>query len=500
MLLVLLFRGLSAHAASEFSISEIAAYVFIGLVYLLTLITGLALRRGRLIHGAVWVQVGFDLMLASGVVVLTGGAESPFSFLYLMAIIGASALAGRRGALVAATGSMLAWGVTVATVVLQAKAPMSEVRLVGEALVQLLAQVLVAVLSGYVAEQLSTTGGKLTAREADLREITELQNRIVTVMPSGLITSDHDGMVSFLNPSAAAILGVEDDVRGTMPIDALLPGASRLRAAKRSEIKVATPRGDRILGLTVTPLERDGSALLIVFQDLTDLRRMESELDRIDRLAHLGRLSAQLAHEIRNPIAAMRGAGQMLAGQSLDATSQSRMAQLIVREADRLGELVDDYLKLAKPPPPRMVLARVDLVVAETIEMLRSDPSFTQVTVEESYSSVTASVDSAQLKQVVINLVRNAITATTPDGQVRVKVSAEESGSTIEVWDSAGAIDTCDIDRIFEPFYTTHAEGTGLGLSTVQSIVRAHGGRVTVQSHPERGTSFKVVLPSERAE
>ena len=210
-------------------------------------------------------------------------------------------------------------------------------------------------------------------------------------MPSGLITCDAQGLVSFANPAAETILGITNE--GSMRhrnIDELLPGAKELIAGRRSELRAETPRGARNLGLSITPLS-NAEGLLIVFQDLTELRRIERELDSIDHLANMGRLSAQLAHEIRNPLAAMRGSAQMLVGDAAGAQGE-RLASLILREADRLADLVEGYLKLARPPPPQLVSTRVDLVVRETLELLRADPAFAGVQVDENLETLRPSV------------------------------------------------------------------------------------------------------------
>jgi two-component system sensor histidine kinase PilS (NtrC family) len=239
-----------------------------------------------------------------------------------------------------------------------------------------------------------------------------------------------------------------------------------------------------------------GGGLLIVFQDLTELRRIEKELDSIDHLATLGRLSAQLAHEIRNPLSAMRGSAQMLVGDTAGAPGE-RLAKLIVREADRLGGLVEGYLKLARPPPPQLQPTRLDAVVRETLELLRADPAFAGVQVDEHLEPLEAVCDAGQLKQVLINLLRNAaqaISGVKGRGRIRIRVTSGADGPVLEVWDSAGALAPEDRQRIFEPFFTRARGGTGLGLSTVHSIVHAHGGTVSVDSSPATGTTFSVKL------
>lgn len=482
------------HTRAELSLGDVASFGLIGASYVFTLINGVLLRAGRVGNGAAWVQIPFDVLLAGAVVFVTGGARSPFAFLFLVSIIGAAVLLGTRGAVAGLVGAALGYSLVVGWQL--SSAAYLDRRLVSEVGVQLLAQLLIAVLAGYVGEQLSRTGGSLSARERDLRALTVLQNEIVRAMPSGLLTSDAYGHVSFANPAAEAIFGVPSPAMLGNSLDEIIPGAIGAPRGRRIERRVQTPRGELILGLSVTPLA-GGEGLLVVFQDLTELRRVETELERIDHLATLGRLSAQLAHEIRNPLAAMRGSAQMLASDGAGGPSE-RLARLIVRESDRLAELVEGYLKLARPPPPQLAPTRLDAVVRETLELLRSDPAFAAVPVEEWVAPVSAMCDAAQVRQVLINLLRNAAHAVQPSrGRLRVVVDSRDGVPTVEVWDSAGAIAPEDLSRIFEPFFSRSRGGSGLGLSTVQTIVQAHGGHIDVSSSPETGTLFSVKLRAE---
>ncbi len=478
----------SDRSRHDISVADVASFGLIGLSYVFTLINGLLLRLGRVGRGAAWAQIPFDVALASSVVFLSGGVGSPFSFLFLVSIIGAAVLLGTRGAIAGLGGALSGYG----AVIVFRGLPLDG-RLGVEVVVQVLAQLLIAVLSGYIGEQLSRAGGSLSAREQDLRALTELQNEIVRAMPSGLVTCDASGEVSFANPAAEAIFGLSVSAMLGRSVEVLIRGVKTAPHGRRIERRVETPRGERTLGLSVTPL-RGAEGLLIVFQDLTELRRIETELGRIDHLATLGRLSAQLAHEIRNPLAAMRGSAQMLVTDAAGAPGE-RLAKLIMRESDRLADLVEGYLKLARPPPPQLVPTRLDVVVRETLELLRADPSFAAVQVEDSLERVEANCDAAQLRQVLINLLRNAAQAIgTSGGTVRVRVKAADNAALIEVWDSAGALAPADLPRIFEPFFSKAKGGSGLGLSTVQTIVQAHGGTIDVASSPATGTTFSVKL------
>jgi two-component system sensor histidine kinase PilS (NtrC family) len=301
-----------------------------------------------------------------------------------------------------------------------------------------------------------------------------------------VLTCDAQRRVLLINPAAEAILGPSPSQE---VVDRLVQGGHELR---RAETVVQTGRrGERILGLSRTALAGDPGSTLVVFQDLTELRRLEAELERIDHLASLGRVSAELAHEIRNPLAAMRGAAQMLA--AADPT-QERLQRVILREADRLAGLVDGYLKLARPPPPRPTRVLLEQVVGETVDMLRGDPAFAGLELE--LQPALAQVDVGQLKQVMINLLRNAATAVKAGGRIKVRTRATSLGPQVEVWDSAGSVREVDRDRIFEPFFSRSEGGTGLGLSTVRTIVHAHGGQVKVTSSPREGTTFSVLLPA----
>jgi two-component system sensor histidine kinase PilS (NtrC family) len=472
--------------------ADVAAFVIVGAAYLATLVTAVFLRKGGRQASLVWSQVGLDIALASGVVELSGGLESPLTFVSSIAIIGGAALLGRRGALVSAGLSVVALGVSVSAGFEGLSARMTTPRLLLAVALQAVAQVLVATLAGHLAEQLLRKSGQLFDRERDLRELTNLQDRIVAAMPSGLLTCDRERRITFINPAGAAILGIDGvAVRGS-PLARLLPGIEGVLSPRRAELQFPTAGGVRTLGLSVVDLDARQGSLLIVFQDLTEVRRLEAELERIDHLAQLGSMSAQLAHEVRNPLAAMRGSAQLLA-KDAEGTQQERLARLVLRECDRLAALVDGYLTLARPPPPTLARVRVDEVVAETIEMFRADPAQARIRLQSSLEPVEASMDAGQFKQVLINLLRNAAAATRGQGEVRVSVR-QADGPLVEVWDDAGALAEEDRERIFEPFFSRQKGGTGLGLTTARSIVHAHGGTIGVRSAPGVGTTFSIKL------
>lgn len=500
LLLVNAFRLFSGPPTEEAGSPEVLSLWVSGAVYLVVLIQAAWLRRSRPSMASAMTHVGGDVLLATALVFLTGGADSPFTFTYLLAVVGAAILLDQRGTLVVAAATSVAYVALVGMLHYGwLKSPSGSSlppgRLPFLIISNVLAQFLLAFLAGFLSRQLSQTGRKLRASEKDLRELAEVQRQILESMPSGLLTCDAEGTVGFVNRAGEAILQVSADEL-PVQVETLIPGVLSLSAPQlgrpRAELTVKTPAGLRTLGLAMVPLSTPPGARLIVFQDLTQLRRAEEELRRADRLAELGALSAELAHEIKNPLAAMRGSAQLLA-EGGDSETR-RLLGILRRESDRLGALVDDFLAFARPPAPVRRRCALDELVRQTVELLASDPLSVGVQVEVEPAGLEADVDPDQIRQVLLNILRNALAAAGDGGKVRAFFSSSGDVRRIHVWDSAGSIASTDLPHIFEPFFSKTPGGTGLGLSTVHSIVRAHGGQVHVSSSPTQGTEFVVAL------
>ncbi len=501
LLLVNAVRLFSGPPTEEVGSPEMMSLWVSGAVYLLVLVQAGWLRRSRPSAASAVAHVAGDVLLASALVFLTGGADSPFTFTYLLAVVGAAILLDQKGTLLAAGATSVAYLVLVGLLRegwLRSPAGSTTLpagRLAFLITSNVLAQFLLAFLAGFLSRQLSQTGRKLKARETDLREMAEVQRQILESMPSGLLTCDSAGQATFVNRAGETILQVSGDEL-PVPVDRLIPGVLSLAVPQpgrpRAELTVKTPAGVRILGLAMVPLHAPPGARLIVFQDLTELRRAEEELRRADRLAELGALSAELAHEIKNPLAAMRGSAELLA-EGGDSETR-RLLAVLRREADRLGALVDDFLAFARPSTPVRRRCALDELVRQTVELLAADPLAVGVHVEVEPAGLEADVDPNQIRQVLLNILRNALAAAGRGGRVRAYFSKSGDTSRIHVWDSAGSISSTDLPHIFEPFFSKTPGGTGLGLTTVHSIVRAHGGQVHVSSSPAKGTEVVVAL------
>jgi two-component system, NtrC family, sensor histidine kinase PilS len=276
-------------------------------------------------------------------------------------------------------------------------------------------------------------------------------------------------------------------------LDALVAGHGR--------IECEIHQGERavLLGFTLSPL-RGGSAELegsvVTFQDLTQQRRLEEALRRQNHLASLGELAAGLAHEVRNPLAALSGAAQILnLADHDDAPSDDRkLFHVILRETAHLETLVSDFLTFARPPAPSMEVGDLAKIARSTFEAFRTSEQVGHHQLSCEVESVEARFDEGQMRQVVWNLLRNALEATAPEGTICLRVTASDRWAWLEVQDDGPGVPAELRDRIFEPFFTTKEHGTGLGLALVGRIVGAHGGTIDVDT-TKGGARFVVSLP-----
>lgn len=294
----------------------------------------------------------------------------------------------------------------------------------------------------------------------------------------------------------------------------MLPGfrvyADGLANVKRGEFEFIAKMGRKLtIGFSSVPLmlkDSDAAGILLNFQDVTQVRRMEESLKKSDRLAAIGELSARIAHEIRNPLAAISGATQLIAQGGAVSDPDRRLFDIVLRETDRLNGLISDFLAYARPnqPEPRPVDFRA--LVAELAALVTSDERFEGVVIDNRVDNhFRPLLDPDQFRQVLWNLMGNAAGAMPGGGTITVEAgqSDEIRGSGqrrityhISVADTGLGMDETTAARIFEPFFTTKSTGTGLGLATVHRIVEAHGGRIAVESMPGKGTMFVIFLPT----
>jgi two-component system sensor histidine kinase PilS (NtrC family) len=341
-----------------------------------------------------------------------------------------------------------------------------------------------------------------------------LHERIVESIRSGLVTTDLQGRIYTFNAAAEEITGYrERDVRGQDAsvffgeiqehITASLHAAETGEASPRFETYCLTAEGLRLrLGFSMSPLfaeTGETTGMVITFQDLTQIRTLEETNRRQDRLAAIGRMAASIAHEIRNPLAAMRGSIQMLRSEMKNDGSQTELMEIILRESDRLNTIITDFLSYARPRS--LIQSKVDVgdLLHQTFALMRHSPEINEnQSIEEQLPEkpLVLDADSGQLKQVFWNLARNALQAMPQGGTLRATVEMNSNDRVrISFADTGRGMSPEQVEHLFEPFSSTTG-GTGLGLSIVYQIVRDHGGTINVRSMEGQGTTITVELPT----
>jgi two-component system sensor histidine kinase PilS (NtrC family) len=273
----------------------------------------------------------------------------------------------------------------------------------------------------------------------------------------------------------------------------------------RHEFQLKRTDGSEVpLGITFWALRSgggDGVGLIGVCQDLSLIKQMEERMRQADRLAAVGRLAANMAHEIRNPLASISGALQMLVKDLPADGTRGRLVEIVLKESGRLNALVGDFLEYARPAPMAPIAVDMAQLVDEVLFLLeqRSAPACLKIT-REYAESLDAHIDPQQMRQALWNLCLNAVQAMPDEGGEIHVGSRRLAGSTsrFQFWiaDSGSGIAEHDLLHIFEPFYSTKAGGTGLGLALVYRVVQDHGGHIEVRTRQGEGTTFTLTLPA----
>jgi two-component system sensor histidine kinase HydH len=338
---------------------------------------------------------------------------------------------------------------------------------------------------------------------------------LVENMPSGLVSVGPDGRVVTVNSRARSMLSLSGDAQGRAVNDVvgIEPPEDREAVARviagsagplEAETRVAVGGASVPIALSASPLtgesgERAGAVLL--FQDLRELEALREEVERERHLASLGRLAAGVAHEVRNPLSSLKGFAQLFRARFAPGSQEERHADIMIEEVERLDRVVEELLDFARPSRPDRGPTDVNALVRESVELVSEDAAFRKISVQTRLGEnlPAALVDARQIRQALLNLLLNGIEAAGDGGTVTIETAAAPGaggGVTIGVRDNGPGMEPDEIQRIFEPFYTTKPDGTGLGLTIVSRILEQNGARVSVTSAKGRGSTFSMRLPA----
>lgn len=465
------------------------------------------------------IQFFVDALLITWLVWRTGDLTSPYLTLYIVLISVSSIFLSGRGTLIIAgicvflfTALSIISSMELIDTHSKSLETAKAIQVVGFHNVAFL---VVGLLSARLAQRY-TSSEQLKETTKTLANLKVLHERIIESIGSGLITIDLDGKIYTYNKMAAEITGrTADEMRGAS-IYSLLGDIGReigtsIKASQnnevppRYEIGFATPDGFVVqLGYSISPLfSEDGekTGLIITFQDLTDIRSMEESVRRKDRLAAVGRVAAGLAHEIRNPLGAMRGAIQVLEGKTEKNSAQANLMDIILRESDRLNSIITNFLKYARPQNGNFADVDINEAIDDTVTLVRHSPDVQRnhsIETDLPTEPVVISADVSQLKQIFWNLSRNATQAMGDGGTLTIKLRRLENNRIRIVFADTGCgMPPDQVEQLFEPFSKSTTGGTGLGLSIVYQIVRDHNGTINISSKENDGTKITIELPTD---
>jgi two-component system sensor histidine kinase PilS (NtrC family) len=516
------------------------SYSLITIIFLILLVLKERLKSELLFKSIIALQLIFEVLVETGIMAASGRAESPFATLFLLTIVSASLVYNLTGVLLIATlssfgfTSTLIWGNLFAVKNIFSVNWIKNIYLLSDSdfyriFLYICSFYLIAFLSGYLAQRLKTKGQELFLASLELDRMKMDTHDILQHMHSGLITIDTLGRIIYYNKTAEEILGYKarelkgrnfyEVFRKRMPelCDKLEQALNSEQIDSRSELYIQNQLGQKIpLGISTSILEGKNSkkrGVIAVFQDLTEVKKIEERMRFQDRLAAVGELSAGIAHEIRNPLASISGSVEVLKSEMKLEGENQKLLELILKESNRLNTILKEFLQYAKLEETSLGKVELKRVVDEVIEIVKKHPSYQErISIRKRLDDCPIYIlaEENQLKQLLINLLVNALEAmeekgnelliTTRQSDLEIflnyqkESSAEDLYIPLTIVDQGKGMTGEQMQKAFLPFYSNKKSGTGLGLAIVQRIVNNLNGRIECKSKLGQGTAFIVYL------
>ncbi len=451
------------------------------------------------------LQIGTDLLLVALLIYVTGGVDSSLNFLYPLVIIVASILLSRRWAYVTAALAFILYATILELSFYRIVPSYMESnpdprRLQAIIFVNLFGYIAVAYLAGLLSAKLRLADTRLRYTRGALESLQALHENIIRSTSNGLITTGLDGRITLVNPSAEKLLErTEQELLGE-PVAPLFqdPLPQPATGIAHGEVRFVA-RNDfrktfRIVVSDLKVFERGTVGLVYTLDDLTQIRRLEREVRMQDRLAAVGRLSAAIAHEVRNPLTSIAGSASLLAEMPDLNDDHRHLLQIVTRESERLNGIITDFLAYSRNKKYNFVTVDLIPCLEDTLTLLqhRMSAQNTGINIERRYSANKAVViaDGDRMKQVFWNFCENAVRAMKKGGTLTVAIEDLGPDWQLSFSDTGPGMSPQMAEKVFEPFQSQFEGGTGLGLAIVYQIVQAHEGKVWVRSKAGQGCTF----------
>ena len=451
-------------------------------------------------------QLVWDLILSVVTVYFTGGVASLFPFLFIFVILSCALMSSRAELYVTVATAVILYGGLVDLQyygylpLTSIPVMLSETDICYRLFLNVVAFILAGILGSILSTRLRRSEQLLQCERHDYAELERLNHTILQSIPSGLIVTDSGGEIFSFNAAAAVICQLTIVQARYLSLSLIFPTLcldNIQLPVERGEFNYVNKAGEkRIIGYNASPIpdcEEVEAKILLTFQDLTETKRLEDHLQLGERLAAIGKLAAGLAHEIRNPLASLSGSVQLLSENVSFNASDQRLIDIAQRETMRLNHLVGDFLIFARPRLPKLIECNIISIFQEVLALAKNDPLFSDVVLtvdcNEEYVAV---IDPDQIHQALWNLLVNAAQFAVSPKKILIGLNRKEHYFWVD--DNGKGVSDAEKKKVFEPFYTSRADGIGLGLSIVHSIVVAHGETVECHDNPWGGARFQVTL------
>ena len=510
-------------------ISLLSLYLVIITSYILSLFYFFLLNLTKNIKITLYIQAICDVLMITGLVYATGGISSVYAVFYTLVIIYSVLFLERRGGLIIASACSICYGLlldleyykilTPLYAIVFQDNPFTAGYVFSKIIIYILSFYLIAFLAIFVVEQEKKTRTLLQEKETAFDQLDLLHRSIIESVDTGILTINLRGQIKSFNRAAEEITGysfaeVEDrNIVDLFPeygglLENIHPGGHPDSQQSRVEMYVESHEKKPLtLGCSVSFLN-DGTEKrigdILVFQDLTAIKKMELILEKNRRLAFIGEMAAGLAHEMRNPLASISGSIQVLHKSLPLNEPDERLMQIILRGKDQLESFMRDFLLLSRPTPGIPEMIKITDIIEDILESIRYLPDWRDdIQVIKSLQDHLPFIraNKTEIRQLIWNVLMNAIQSMPNGGRVTIETGKDtpdiSAGQFLEIKisDNGQGIMENDLGKIFEPFYTTREKGTGLGLAIVNRIVEGHAGKIKVDSRSGEGTTFMIWLP-----